>query len=46
MGANGHLVDDRFLPRVDATPRLCSHGVVRGAVLVMLVNPIGLAPPA
>jgi acyl-coenzyme A thioesterase PaaI-like protein len=38
MGAKGRLVDDRFHGWVDVTPRLCSHDVVRAAVLVMLVD--------
>ena len=38
LGAKGRLVDDEFRGWVDVVPRLCSHGLVRGAVLVMLVD--------
>jgi acyl-coenzyme A thioesterase PaaI-like protein len=38
LGAKGRLVDGDFHGWVDVTPRLCSHGLVRGAVLVMLVD--------
>ena len=38
LGAKGRLVDGHFHGWVDVTPRLCSHGLVRGAVLVMLVD--------
>jgi len=38
MGPKGRLDDGRFVGWVDATERLCRHGHLRGAVLVMLVD--------